>query len=98
MVLNRLVVNEKFDLLHGHGIWQMPVHEMAQIAKRTGIPYVIAPHGMLEPWPLNAGKWKRNLPWHYTKEMIWPVPTVFMPRLKWKQRTYENWDLKIRLQ
>ena len=61
MVLNRLVVNEKFDLLHGHGIWQMPVHEMAQIAKRTGIPYVIAPHGMLEPWPLNAGKWKKKL-------------------------------------
>ncbi len=56
-ILNR----EKFDLLHGHGMWQMPVHQMAQLAKKKDIPTIITPRGMLEPWALNAGKWKKKL-------------------------------------
>jgi glycosyltransferase involved in cell wall biosynthesis len=51
----------KFDILHGHGIWQMPVHHMAQLARKKNIPYIITPRGMLEPWALNAGKWKKKL-------------------------------------
>jgi len=59
--LNRILQNEKFDLLHGHGIWQMPVHYMSQIARRKNIPYIVSPRGMLEPWALNANKWKKKL-------------------------------------
>ncbi len=59
--LRKYVDSNDFDLLHGHGIWQMPVHYMAQIAKRNKIPYLITPRGMLEPWALNEGKWKKKL-------------------------------------
>lgn len=53
--------HENFDLLHGHGIWQMPVHYMAQLARKKNIPYIISPRGMLEPWALNYKKWKKQL-------------------------------------
>jgi len=49
------------DILHGNGMWQYPVHAMAKSARIRQIPYILSPHGMLEPWALNAGKWKKKL-------------------------------------
>ena len=48
-------------LLHGHGLWQMPVHQMAKIARQKGVPYIITPRGMLEPWALSQGKFKKQV-------------------------------------
>lgn len=59
--LVRFIKKHRFDIFHGHGIWQMPVHHMAQLARKKNIPYVITPRGMLEPWALNTGKWKKKL-------------------------------------
>jgi glycosyltransferase involved in cell wall biosynthesis len=55
--LNRI----KSDLFHGHGLWQYPVHAMARVARNNNIPYIISTHGMLEPWPLNDGKFKKKI-------------------------------------
>jgi glycosyltransferase involved in cell wall biosynthesis len=49
------------DLFHGNGMWQFPVHAMVRVAKKRGLPYVISPHGMLEPWALNKGRIKKRL-------------------------------------
>ncbi|AKD05425.1 hypothetical protein PKOR_00710 [Pontibacter korlensis] len=54
-------LGSKNHILHGHGIWQMPVHQMAVVARRYNVPYIITPRGMLEPWALKAGKWKKKL-------------------------------------
>jgi len=59
--LNEYLKNNQVGLLHGHGIWQMPVHHMSHLARMKNIPYIITPRGMLEPWALNAGKWKKKL-------------------------------------
>lgn len=56
-----LISKEKLNVLHGHGIWQIPVHNMSVVAREFNIPYVISPRGMLEPWALNASKWKKKL-------------------------------------
>jgi glycosyltransferase involved in cell wall biosynthesis len=54
------------DLFHGNGLWQFPVHFMAQVARKKNVSYIISPHGMLEPWALNAGKWKKKMAlWFY---------------------------------
>lgn len=53
--------NAIYDIYHGHGLWQMPVHFMAKEAKKKNKPYIITPRGMLEPWALNNGKWKKML-------------------------------------
>lgn len=49
------------ELFHGNGLWQYPVHAMSEIAYKRKIPYIISPHGMIEPWALKAGKWKKKL-------------------------------------
>ena len=49
------------NLFHGHGLWQMPVHHMAKIARKRNIPYIITSRGMLEPWSLSQSKFKKQL-------------------------------------
>jgi len=49
------------DLLHGHGLWQMPVHQMAKMARKNKIPYIITPRGMLEPWSLEQKIFKKKI-------------------------------------
>ncbi|MCM4155366.1 glycosyltransferase [Gramella sp. AN32] len=49
------------DLLHGHGLWQLLVHQMAKIARKNKIPYIITPRGMLEPWSLEQKTFKKKI-------------------------------------
>ena len=51
----------KINLFHGHALWEMPVHQMAKIARKKKTPYIITPRGMLEPWALSQGKLKKQL-------------------------------------
>ena len=55
-----------FDLVHIHGIWDLGLHKIAVMCRKAGVPYVIAPRGMLEPWSLKQ-KWlkKRIARWLY---------------------------------
>ncbi|MBE9009091.1 glycosyltransferase [Pseudanabaenaceae cyanobacterium LEGE 13415] len=39
-----------YDLVHIHGLFSYSGYTSAAIARQASIPYVIAPHGMLEPW------------------------------------------------
>jgi glycosyltransferase involved in cell wall biosynthesis len=49
------------DLMHYHGIW-LPIGRAASAwCRKTDIPCVISPHGMLEAWALNHKKWKKRL-------------------------------------
>ncbi|MFI5378957.1 MAG: glycosyltransferase [Tepidisphaerales bacterium] len=49
------------DIVHVHGIWDPIVRWAGVVAHRTGVPYVIAPHGMLDPWSLQQKKWKKRI-------------------------------------
>ena len=59
-LLGRLLAAE-LDVLHLHGIWQYVSLCGALWAERTGRPYVISPHGMLDPWITARGRWKKTL-------------------------------------
>lgn len=50
--LMELVMQEAPDLLHLHGLWQYPSVVASRWARRTRKPYLVSPHGMLEPWSL----------------------------------------------
>ncbi|WP_263810425.1 glycosyltransferase [Salinibacter pepae] len=48
------------DLVHFHGLWQ-PDHAWASwLCRRLDVPYVVSPHGMLEPWAWAQKKWKKH--------------------------------------
>jgi len=49
------------DLVHLNGIWMYPSHAGARWAQRTGRPYLISPHGMLDPWITARGRLKKTV-------------------------------------
>ena len=49
----------KFDLVHVHCIWDLRMHRVCALCRKAGVPYVIAPRGMLEPWSLKQ-KWLKK--------------------------------------
>ncbi len=59
-LLSTLIAAE-LDCLHLHGIWMYPSRAGGLWAKKTGRPYFISPHGMLDPWITARGRWKKAL-------------------------------------
>lgn len=49
------------DVIHVHGLWQPLCHWAASLATQHGIPLVVQPHGMLEPWALNHKAWRKRI-------------------------------------
>ncbi len=49
------------DLLHTHGLWMYPSHASRAWARTHHKPYVISPHGMLDPWAANNSRWKKRM-------------------------------------
>lgn len=59
--LGKVLDAADLDLLHLHGVWMYPSHAASAWALRSGRPYVISPHGMLDPWITRRGRWKKAL-------------------------------------
>ena len=49
------------DVVHVHAVWEEIQFRACQIARKTGVKYVISPHGMMDSWSLAQGKWKKKL-------------------------------------
>ncbi len=47
------------DLLHLHGAWDVANAQLARLARRRAVPYVISPHGMLDEWAISH-KWLKK--------------------------------------
>ena len=54
---------EKFHLIQIQSMWDWPYHKVMVEARKQGIPYIVTPRGMLEPWSLSQKKWKKKLAW-----------------------------------
>jgi glycosyltransferase involved in cell wall biosynthesis len=50
-----------YDVLHIHGLWNVPAWTAAQLARRAGVPYVLSPRGMLEPGALALHALRKRL-------------------------------------
>lgn len=51
----------KTDIIQLHGIWMFPglAIRMRRLLRQT--PLIISPHGMLDPWILSRGRWKKSM-------------------------------------
>ena len=54
-------------LHHFHGLWNLSHSRLATRLRQLGRPYVVSPHGMLEPWALRHRRWKK-LPYFWLIE------------------------------
>jgi len=59
------------DCVHFHGIWSPRLVKRFRAWQRQGVPCVISPHGMLEPWAMAHKKWKKKVAWWgYQKRVL----------------------------
>ncbi len=49
------------DCLHTHGLWLRTLHYAHERARQLGIPFVIAPRGMMSDWAWHHRRWKKRL-------------------------------------
>ena len=62
---NRLSVPEKYSVVLAHGLWQWPSYMAWKNYKKNGTPYLVFPHGMLDPW------FKKSYPLKHIKKQIY---------------------------
>lgn len=55
----RSLASETTDVIHVHGLWTFPSFACSRIHKTYGLPYVVSPHGMLDPWALRQSRLKK---------------------------------------
>lgn len=52
------------DAAHFHGLWQPAYCTLARQYSAQRVPFVVSPHGMLEPWAWRHKRWKKLPYWH----------------------------------
>jgi glycosyltransferase involved in cell wall biosynthesis len=61
---NQLVpamLDADLDILSVHGLWKYCSLGSQRWHRRTGRPYVVHPHGMLDPWAMRNARWKKRI-------------------------------------
>jgi poly(glycerol-phosphate) alpha-glucosyltransferase len=51
------------DISHTHGLWLYPSVAAKNYSRKNNRPYLISPHGMLDPWALKNSRWKKLIAW-----------------------------------
>jgi poly(glycerol-phosphate) alpha-glucosyltransferase len=55
------ILNADLDILSVHGLWKYSSLASLRWHQRSRRPYVVHPHGMLEPWALRNAHWKKRM-------------------------------------
>jgi len=53
------------DISHTHGLWLYPSRAGRDYSQKNQRPYLISPHGMLDPWALKNSRWKKTVAWFF---------------------------------
>lgn len=49
------------EVVHLHGLWQAQTRRGARAARAHRVPYLVAVHGMADPWALSQKGWKKRV-------------------------------------
>jgi glycosyltransferase involved in cell wall biosynthesis len=52
---------ERFDVVHIHSLHQFHTWFAAKYCRRAGVPYIIRPHGALDPYHLRQHRWRKAI-------------------------------------
>ena len=58
---HHLMYKSDCDIVHQHGIWMYPSSAILSAQRKTKLPVVISPHGMLDPWAMGNSRWKKRI-------------------------------------
>lgn len=82
------------DLVHLHGLWLPTTLIAAQWAKLIGRPYVVSPHGMLEPWALAYHGWKKRYALRLGYRSVLDAATALQATAASEARNFINLQLR----
>jgi glycosyltransferase involved in cell wall biosynthesis len=51
----------QFDLIHIHNLWQFPQYAAHRAAFQSGVPYIVSPHGGLDPYLRRRGRLRKQV-------------------------------------
>ena len=54
-------VAAEFDVVHIHSLWLFPQFAAQRAAQRAGVPYVVSPHGALDPYLRRHGRVRKAI-------------------------------------
>lgn len=63
-ILSHIHKSHPIDLIHINGIWSPLLHFAITYSTKARIPYIVSPHGMLEPWSLQQKNLKKKVAWN----------------------------------
>jgi len=69
--------DERFDVVHMHGLWEFPLISAARWAVANGMPIIWSPHGALAPWAMRHHWWKKSLVWHFAQKPLLKKAALF---------------------
>lgn len=67
--LEKAILAGRYDIIHTQNLWLPSYHQVATIARKHGIKYVMTPRGTLEPWSLQQKALKKKIAmWMYQRK------------------------------
>ncbi len=63
--LARVLGENAADLVHAHGLWTYTSLASRRHCQDRRLPYMVSPHGMLDPWALRQSRWKKRMAWSF---------------------------------
>jgi glycosyltransferase involved in cell wall biosynthesis len=48
------------DAVHLHGMWELCNYQIAEVAYRLAVPFIVSPHGMLDDWPMSLRSMRKQ--------------------------------------
>lgn len=55
----------EYDLIHVHGLWNFPVWSVFQILRKSLVPYIVSPRGMLDTASMAHQKWRKMVAYQF---------------------------------
>jgi poly(glycerol-phosphate) alpha-glucosyltransferase len=74
--LRHLLSRADPDVVHLHDIWMYPSRAASHWARVNRRPYMVSPHGMLDPWITSRGRWKKALARRAYERRSWAIASV----------------------
>lgn len=59
--LTNALLDENADILHTHGIFKHTSASVRKVSSAKNIPYLVSPHGMLDPWAVQNSRLKKQI-------------------------------------
>ncbi|MDB9446472.1 glycosyltransferase [Anabaena sp. CS-542/02] len=86
-----------YDIVHTNAIFSYPILAAHLICQFRKVPYISAPHGMMEPWALAYKAWKKKLYFSFLEKPLLQRSQALQMTASTESRHVKSLGLKTRL-